>query len=77
MLKRVRWFVTGAIAALSASAWAKRRMARRIGRYAPKAVADQTRHALAEGRLAMREREAELRAMAGLPKSPARRKTGR
>ena len=72
MLKRVRWLVTGAAIGAGGSVWAKRKAKSAVERYAPPGVLDaasrRLRGALAEGRTAMREREAELNG--GRPASP-------
>ncbi len=73
MLKRAFWFSTGAAVGLGSSVWAGRRVKRAANRLMPgevqREVADRARRvgrdvraAATEGRTAMREREAELRA---------------
>ena len=65
MLKRVRWLVTGAAIGAGGSVWAKRKAKATVERYAPpgllEAASRRLRGALADGRTAMREREAELK----------------
>jgi hypothetical protein len=76
MLKRVRWIVMGMGVGASASLWAQRRLKLLMRSYAPPEVAARAakrsselagrkagdvRTALAEGRQAMHQREAELR----------------
>lgn len=70
MFKRVFWLTVGTGLGLGASFW----VTRRVKRYAPKAVVGAARSlgadvraAVAEGRVAMREREAELRRMVSGP----------
>ena len=73
MLKRLRWFLTGMVAGVAGTVWVvaygrskvqELRPANVAGELATKARArlDDARDALFEARLAMREREAELRA---------------
>ena len=76
MLKRLRWIVMGMGVGASASVWAQRRLKLWMKSYTPPEVAARAakrstelagrkagdvRTAFAEGRQAMREREAELR----------------
>ncbi len=76
MLKRLRWMVMGMGVGASASVWAQRRLKLWMKSYTPPEVAaraarrstevagrtaGEVRTAFAEGRQAMREREAELR----------------
>ena len=69
MFKRVRWIVMGMGVGASGSVWVQRRMRRFLKSYTPPAVAtraaasarDEFKAAWAEGRDAMRQREAELR----------------
>ena len=76
MLKRLRWMVMGISVGASASVWAQRRIKLLMRAYTPPEVAaraakrstevagrtaGEVRTALAEGRQAMRQREAELR----------------
>jgi len=76
MLKRLRWLVMGMGLGASASVWAQRRLKLWLKSYTPPEVAaraarrsseaagrkaGEVRTALAEGREAMRQREAELR----------------
>ncbi len=73
LFRRLVWFTSGATAGLGGAMWVRRRVRRTVRRYAPEQLrADATasvrqlgsgvRDAVAEGRRAMREREAELRA---------------
>lgn len=73
MLKRLRWFVLGAVSGVAATLWGVTVARSRVRRLAPAQVAgevsararsrvDDLRDALLEGRLAMRARERELRA---------------
>ncbi len=73
MLKRLRWFVMGAVAGAAGTLWAMAYGRSKVQELAPAHVAgelaarartrlDDVRDALFEARLAMREREAELRA---------------
>ncbi|HLI53983.1 MAG TPA: hypothetical protein VKU88_06645 [Acidimicrobiales bacterium] len=65
MLKRIRWLTTGLALGFGASFWLRRKAREAADRYRPAGLAAATaaraRDALAEGRIAMREREAELR----------------
>lgn len=76
MLKRVRWIVMGMGMGASASVWAQRKVKLLMRSYTPPEVASraakrgteaagrtagEVRTAFAEGRQAMRQREAELR----------------
>jgi hypothetical protein len=73
VIRRLVWFTSGATAGFGGAMWVRRRIRRTLRRYAPEQLrADTTasvrrlgwgvRDAVAEGRSAMREREAELRA---------------
>jgi len=73
LVRRLIWFTSGATAGFGGAMWIRRRIRRTVRRYAPEHLrADATvsirrlgsgvRDAVAEGRGAMREREAELRA---------------
>lgn len=73
MFKRTFWFTTGVATGAGGMVWANRRMKATLARYAPdrlgvdaaarvRQVGGDVRAAIAEGRTAMREREAELRA---------------
>lgn len=69
MFKRIRWMTVGAGLGVTGSVWARRRVLRLLRSYTPPEVASRAaasarnewRAALAEGREAMRQREAELR----------------
>jgi hypothetical protein len=72
LVRRFVWFTTGATAGFGGALWIRRRVLRAVNRYAPEQLqADVTtsvrrvgtsmRDAVAEGRDAMRGREAELR----------------
>jgi len=73
LVRRLVWFTSGATAGFGGAIWVRRRIRRTVRRYAPEQLqADATasvrrlgwdvRDAVVEGRSAMREREAELRA---------------
>ena len=73
LIRRLVWFTSGATAGFGGAMWVRRRIRRALRRYAPENVrADASasvrrlgagvRDAVAEGRSAMRDREAELRA---------------
>lgn len=70
MFKRIRWMTMGMGLGATASVWAKRRVRRLLIEHAPPEVAvrkaqqarRELRAAVVEGREAMRQREAELRA---------------
>ncbi|HET9075964.1 MAG TPA: hypothetical protein VFN68_03450 [Acidimicrobiales bacterium] len=71
MFKRLRWLSTGMAVGLGSSFWLQRKMRSAASRYGPAGVAvaaaNRARDALEEGRTAMREREAELRASSTRP----------
>ena len=73
LIRRLVWFTSGATAGFGGAMWVRRRIRRAVRRYTPENVrADASasvrrlgagvRDAVAEGRSAMRDREAELRA---------------
>jgi hypothetical protein len=73
MFKRAVWMGTGMAVGVSSALWAKRKVTRTVERYMPDEIARRAgasartvgrtvRDAASEGRVAMREREAELRA---------------
>ena len=73
MFKRLRWMTVGAGVGFGASFWVVRKVRRTVERFTPERVSadvtsavrglgDDVRGAVTEGRVAMREREAELRA---------------
>ena len=73
MFKRLFWLTVGTIVGFGGSVWAQRRIRRQIERYYPDKVAQQVsagvktlgedvKAATAAGRVAMRDREAALRA---------------
>jgi hypothetical protein len=68
MMKRLTWFVGGAVAGVAGAGIAKRKVKQAATHLAPKnianGVASRMRDAVAEGRVAMRAKEAELRARA-------------
>lgn len=68
MFKRVRWMTTGIAVGFGGSLWLQRKMKSAAERYGPAGVAvaaaTRARDALEEGRVAMKEREAELRGAA-------------
>jgi hypothetical protein len=73
MIKRMTWFFGGAVAGVAGVSVAKRKMKQAAGQLTPKKIAhgvtSRVHDAFAEGRRAMRSREAELRAR--LDGSPA------
>ena len=84
MTTRLRWMGLGMIAGAGGTVWAERRLRRRVERYLPaqlradvaarvRAAGSDLRGALEEGRAAMTQREAELRAQLRLapPSLPA------
>ena len=90
MFKRLFWLILGTIVGLSSSFWAQRRIRRTVERFYPERVArkvsasastlvEDVRAALADGRMAMRQREESLRALgppaqrAARGESPAQR----
>ena len=86
MFKRARWVSIGAALGFGGSLWAQRKVRAAIERYLPEQVAgrvaDRTRgirsdlrDAIAEGRVAMRAREVELRARTGLRPTPTQTPT--
>ena len=73
LIRRLVWFTSGATAGFGGAMWIRRRVRRAVRRYAPdplqggatapiRRLGSGVRDAVAEGRSAMREREAELRA---------------
>ncbi|MGZ4701515.1 MAG: hypothetical protein ACXV98_09910 [Ilumatobacteraceae bacterium] len=66
MIKRFTWFVSGAVAGVAGAGIAKRKFKQAATHFTPKNVAQgitaRVRDSVAEGRTAMRAREAELRA---------------
>jgi hypothetical protein len=90
MIKRVIWLGMGAVIGASGSVWANRRVRRMVDRYAPvevrhriedrvRTASGHVRSAVHDGRDAMREREAELRGRADMPRrnSSGRHRAGR
>ena len=80
MPKRTKWLATGVAIGAGGSLWAQRKAKSAAARYGPLgllgAAAGRLRGALAEGRSAMREREAELKQGSpanGRPDEPASR----
>ncbi len=65
-MKRVVWFTAGAAAGVAGTAWTQRKVKHVAAAAKPRAVAtkaaNRVRDALREGRLAMHQKEAELRA---------------
>ncbi len=65
-MKRVVWFTAGAAAGVAGTAWTQRKVKHVAAAAKPRAVAtkaaERVRDAVREGRLAMRQKEAELRA---------------
>lgn len=66
MIKRLTWFIGGAVAGIAGASVAKRKAKAVAAEYAPAQVAkkagDRVREAVAEGKRAMKAKEAELRA---------------
>ena len=76
MFRRLFWLMVGAALGFGASFWVMRAIRRTAARYTPERISadvtgavknlgDDIRAAVADGRVAMREREAELRAELG------------
>ncbi len=65
-MKRVFWFTAGAAAGVAGTTWAQQKVKHAAAAAKPRAVAaraaDEVRDAVREGRLGMRQKEAELRA---------------
>ena len=65
-MKRVFWFTAGAAAGVAGTKWAEQKLKHAAAAAKPRAVAaraaDKVRDAVREGRLGMRQKEAELRA---------------
>jgi len=61
MFKRLFWLVVGAVAGFGGSVWLQRRIRQAVDRFAPEQVQADVKAAFTEGRVAMRDREAELR----------------
>lgn len=91
MPRRTFWFVTGTAAGLGSSLWVQRRVRTVVERYLPEKLQERAadaarrvgptvRDAVTEGREAMRDREAEMRAdvTARVEREPtaSRRRTG-
>ena len=66
MIKRMTWFVSGAVAGLAGAGMAKRKFKQAATHLTPKnvvhGVTTRVRESIVEGRVAMRAKEAELRA---------------
>ena len=66
MIERLTWFIGGAVAGIAGASVAKRKAKAVAAEYAPAQVAkkagDRVREAVAEGKRAMKAKEAELRA---------------
>lgn len=94
MFKRAFWMTTGMAVGATGAFWAKRRVEETVERYLPEQVADRAaasartigatvKAAATEGRQAMRDTEAELRArvedrtFVGSPPAAATRRSGR
>jgi hypothetical protein len=71
MFKRIRWLSLGAAVGAASSLWARRKAKTLATRWTPSSVAGaaagRVRAALADGREAMHQREAELRAGLAAP----------
>jgi hypothetical protein len=82
MIKRLTWFVGGAIAGIAGASVAKRKAKEVAAEYAPAQMArkagDRVREAVAEGKRAMKTKEAELRAVStdGTLRRPRRGRHG-
>ena len=65
-MKRVFWFTAGVATGVAGTKWAEQKLKHAAAAAKPRAVAarltDKVRDALSEGRLGMRQKEAELRA---------------
>ena len=65
-MKRVFWFTAGAASGVAGTMWAQQKVKHAAAAAKPRAVAartvDKVRDAVREGRLGMRQKEAELRA---------------
>ena len=61
MFKRLFWLLVGVIAGFTGSVWLQRRVKQAVDRFTPEHVQADVRAAVQEGRVAMRDREAELR----------------
>lgn len=79
MLKRIRWMATGVAVGAGATIWAERKARAVAAKYSPSGAANRARGwpadvvaAVKEGREAMREREAELRAASNTRIRPIR-----
>jgi hypothetical protein len=62
VFKRLFWLVVGVIAGFTGSVWLQKRVKQTVDRFAPQQVQQDVRAAVTEGRVAMHEREDELRA---------------
>jgi hypothetical protein len=58
---RLFWLVVGAIAGFTGSVWLQRRIKQTVDRLTPEHVQADVKAAFQEGKVAMRDREAELR----------------
>ena len=61
MFKRLFWLTVGAAAGFSGSYWIQQRVKRTVERFAPDNLQADAKAAVVEGRLAAKQREAELR----------------
>lgn len=62
MFKRLFWLGVGAAAGFTGSVWIQRRVKQATDRFVPENVQRDVKAAVADGRAAMRSKEAELRA---------------
>ena len=71
-MRRIMWFTAGAAAGVGGAAYAKRKARQAAERYKPvnKGAVDRFTDAVREGRAAMVEREAQLRARQEPPPAP-------
>jgi hypothetical protein len=61
VFKRLFWLLVGVAAGFTGSVWLQRRVKQAVDRFTPEHVQADVRAAFREGRVAMRDREAELR----------------
>ena len=62
MFKRIFWLTVGVASGFGGSYWIQRRVKQTVDRFAPDNLQADAKAAVVEGRTAMKEREAELRA---------------
>jgi hypothetical protein len=71
VFKRLFWLTVGVSAGFGGSYWIQRRIRHAVDRLAPEHVQEDVKAAWAEGRIAMRTRELELRRRYQRPSGPA------